>query len=222
MPTRVVCGLSKDYSILQYMIDYPAALAHFKLCDPVLYAAALASSPTLPKKAKQQDYPFHLYSSIISQQISVKAADAILKRFLDLVGDPHSPEHILTHTIEDLRGIGLSRQKASYVLSIARHAKDKTVRFDTLDDTTDQEVIDELVQIKGVGQWTAEMFLMFTLARPDVFSVGDLGLLNAAKKLYSKSELTKTELLELSAQWSPHRTAAALVLWHSLDNKPSV
>ena len=202
------------------MIDYPAALAHFMVTDPVLYAAAQTNSPTMPIKAKPHDYAFHLYSSIISQQISVKAADAILSRFLDLVGDPHSPQHILTHTIEDLRGIGLSRQKASYVLSIAQHAKDKTVRFDTLNGTTDQEVIDELVQIKGVGQWTTEMFLMFTLCRPDVFSVGDLGLLNAAKKLYSNPNLTKSELLELSQKWSPHRTTAALVLWHSLDNKP--
>lgn len=206
------------------MIDYPAALAYFKSNDPVLYAAAHkhGNDLTLPVKAKPHDYAFHLYSSIISQQISVKAASAILKRFLDLVGDPHSPEHILTHSIEDLRSIGLSRQKASYVLSIAEHAKDKTVRFDTLDSTSDQEVIDELVQIKGVGQWTAEMFLMFTLARPDVFSSGDLGLLNAAKKLYDKPQLTKAELLELSVNWAPHRTTAALVLWRSLDNIPTI
>lgn len=204
------------------MIDYAAALTHFKQTDPVLYAAALNAKDTLsvPHKGNRHDYVFHLYSSIISQQISVKAADAILKRFLDLVGDPHSPEHILTHSIEDLRSIGLSRQKASYVLSIAQHAKDKSVRFESLDTTSDQEVIDELVQIKGVGQWTAEMFLMFTLCRPDVFSVGDLGLLNAAKKLYNRPELTKPELLELSQKWSPHRTTAALTLWHTLDNKP--
>jgi len=204
------------------MIDYAAALTHFKQVDPVLYGAMFKHSNQLqlPNKAKPYDYVFHLYSSIISQQISVKAADAILKRFLDLVGDPHSPEHILTHSIEDLRGIGLSRQKASYVLSIAQHAKDKTVHFDTLDDLSDQQVIDELVQIKGVGQWTAEMFLMFTLARPDVFSIGDLGLLNAAKRLYNAPELTKQDILAMSQKWSPHRTIAALTLWHSLDNKP--
>ncbi|NDD85952.1 DNA-3-methyladenine glycosylase 2 family protein [bacterium] len=202
------------------MIDYPAALAHFKFTDPVLYAATQTNAPTLPTKAKPHDYAFHLYSSIISQQISVKAADAILSRFLDLVGDPHSPQHILTHNIEDLRGIGLSRQKASYILSIAQHAKDGSVDFDSLDSFTNEQVLDELVKIKGVGQWTAEMFLMFTLCRPDVFSVGDLGLLNAAKKLYSNPNLTKSELLELSQKWSPHRTTAALVLWHSLDNKP--
>jgi DNA-3-methyladenine glycosylase II len=202
------------------MIDYPTALAHFKVADPVLYAAAQKNAPTLPTKAKPHDYAFHLYSSIISQQISVKAADAILSRFLDLVGDPHSPQHILTHTIDDLRGIGLSRQKASYILSIAQHAEDGSVDFDSLDSFTNEQVLDELVKIKGVGQWTAEMFLMFTLCRPDVFSVGDLGLLNAAKKLYSNPNLTKLELLELSQKWSPHRTTAALILWHSLDNKP--
>lgn len=205
------------------MIDYPAALVHFKRVDPLLYAVAVkyGDALTMPQKAKPHDYVFHLYSSIISQQISTKAADAILKRFLELVGDPHSPQHVLTHSVEDLRSIGLSRQKASYILSIAMHAKDKTVNFDALDSCTNQEVIDELVQIKGVGQWTAEMFLMFTLCRPDVFSIGDLGLLNAAKKLYQKPHLTKDELLGLSLTWSLHRTTAALVLWHSLDNKPA-
>lgn len=204
------------------MIDYTAALAHFKKADPTLYEAALKydGANKLPKKAKPHDYAFHLYSSIISQQISTKAADAILKRFLELVSDPHSPQHILTHSVEDLRAIGLSRQKASYILSIAAHARDKTVDFDKLDACTDQEVIDELVLIKGVGQWTAEMFLMFTLCRTDVFSIGDLGLLNAAKKLYSLPDLTKNELLALSLTWSPYRTTAALALWHSLDNKP--
>lgn len=211
--------------ILHVMIDFNAAYVYFNSTDKVM-AGALHKSlhsvhpPSVPVKIPSSEYAFHLYSSIISQQISVKAADAILKRFLELVGDPHDPQNILNHDIEDFRAIGLSRQKASYIRSIAELTSTGTVKLDHLDERTDQEVIDELVLIKGVGQWTAEMFLMFTLCRPDVFSVGDLGLLNAAKKLYDRPELTKPELLVLSEKWFPHRSAAALTLWHSIDNKP--
>lgn len=205
------------------MIDIEKAKAFFKKADPILYAySKKVPSLTAPRKATPNSYAFHLYSSIISQQISVKAADAILQRFLTLVGDPHSPTCVLAHDIEDFRAIGLSRQKANYIRSIAELTQNGTVRIDHLDDLSDTEVVAELVKIKGVGQWTAEMFLMFTLARPDVFSVGDLGLLNATKKLYHAPDMTKEELLKLSEQWSPYRTTAALLLWHSLDNKPAL
>lgn len=205
------------------MIDFTAALAHFKIVDPKLYTAAQSHIKKMspPQKVAPSDYAFHLYSSIISQQISTKAANAILKRFLTLVGDPHDTDTILRQDIEDLRSIGLSRQKATYIKSIAKLTSNGTVKIDHLDELDDAEVIRELVLIKGVGQWTAEMFLMFTLCRPDVFSTGDLGLLNAAKKLYSKPDMTKDELLNISQTWSPHRTTAALVLWSTLDNKPS-
>ena len=180
-----------------------------------------ADSQAKRTKAQPHEYAFHLYSSIISQQISTKAADKIFERFLQLVGDPHDPANILIHDIDDFRSIGLSRQKASYIRSIAELTANGTVKIDHMDDLSDDEVVRELVLIKGVGQWTAEMFLMFTLMRPDVFSVGDLGLLNAAKKLYNKQNLTRLELIDLSMKWSPYRTTASLVLWHSLDNKPS-
>jgi DNA-3-methyladenine glycosylase II len=205
------------------VIDFEKAKAFFRQADPVLFAYS-KKVPTLaiPRKATPSSYAFHLYSSIISQQISVKAADAILQRFLSLVGDPHDPACVLAHDIEDFRTIGLSRQKASYIRSIAELTQNGTVRIDHLDDLSDKEVVAELVKIKGVGQWTAEMFLMFTLARPDVFSVGDLGLLNAAKRFYNTPNMTKEELLRRSETWSPHRTIAALLLWHSLDNKPAL
>jgi len=208
------------------MIDFKSAHAHIQQHDPALaelFSAYLAKSP-LPRtitKATSQEYAFHLYSSIISQQISTKAADKILHRFLDLVGDPHDPASILQYDIETLKSVGLSGQKAGYIRSIAELTSNDTVQLDHLDTLTDQAIIDELIQIKGVGVWTAEMFLMFTLGRPDVFSVGDLGLLNATKKLYNKPDLTKQELLNLSLGWAPHRTATSLVLWDSLDNKPT-
>lgn len=209
------------------MIDFSGALLFFEANDQriaELLSMALSSKQQMqsPQKITASEYAFHLYSSIISQQISTKAASAILKRFLALVGDPHDPQNILVHDIEDFRSIGLSRQKASYIRSIAELTSNGTVKIDHLDALDDEEVLRELILIKGVGQWTAEMFLMFTLARPDVFSIGDLGLLNAAKKLYEKPDMTKEELLKISQKWSPHRTSAALALWHSLDNKPSV
>lgn len=205
------------------MIDIEKAKTYFAANDPILYGyfETLTTQLVPPIKATTSSYAFHLYSSIISQQISVKAADAILQRFLTLVGNPHDPMCVLAHTAEDFRAIGLSRQKASYILSIAEHTHTGAVRIDHLDSLSDEEIVAELVTIKGVGKWTAEMFLMFTLARPDVFSIGDLGLLNAAKKLYAKPDMTKEELEILSQKWSPHRTTAALLLWHSLDNKPT-
>ena len=208
------------------MVNFDLAIQHFKKVDLLLadITTKMLKNNNLPgttSKTKPTAYVFHLYSSIISQQISTKAADKILERFLGLVGDPHDAANILKYDIDDLRSIGLSRQKASYIRSIAELTSNGTVKVDHLDALSDDEVVRELILIKGVGQWTAEMFLMFTLARPDIFSGGDLGLLNAAKKLYSKPDMTKQELLELSNKWSPHRTAAALVLWHSLDNKPT-
>ncbi len=212
-----------------YTLSMPAntpLLAHFEKTDKkmaLLVLSYLSYSSRLPRsKAQPHEYAYHLYSSIISQQISVIAAGKIFERFLLLVGDPHDPANILKHDIQQLRSIGLSLPKANYIRCIAELTGNGTVKLDHLDGLSDDEVISELILIKGVGQWTAEMFLMSTLMRPDVFSVGDLGLLNAAKKLYNKPDLTRAELLTLSQKWSPYRTAASLALWHSLDNKPQI
>ena len=208
------------------MIDFHAAAQHFATADPVLAAAFesyLKKSPTprIITKAESHEYAFHLYSSIISQQISTKAAAKIQERFLALLGDPYDPANVLQHDIDMLRSVGLSGQKAGYIRSIAELTSDGTVRIDHLDQLSEQEIISELTKIKGVGVWTAEMFLMFTLGRPDVFSVGDLGLHNAVKKMYGKPDLTKKELEAMSLGWAPHRTATSLVLWDSLDNAPN-
>ncbi len=173
-----------------------------------------------PSKVDPQDYAVSLTSSIISQQISTKAAAKIKQRFFELVGTEYDPKTILSFDIEQLRAVGLSRQKASYVHSIAQSSIDGLVRFSQLDNLSDQEVIDELVQIKGVGVWTAEMFLIFTLARPDVFSAGDLGLQNTIKKHYNKLNISQSQVDSISSKWSPYRSIASLALWHSLDNKP--
>lgn len=200
-------------------------LKHFELTDKQmakLFRDAQLSSTALeilkPKPVSQ--YAEELFSSIVSQQLSTKAAATIWRRFADLVGDPSHPEIVKNFDIESLRTIGLSRQKASYILDIAKGTSDGTVRLDHLDELDDDAVITELIQLKGVGRWTAEMFLIFTLGREDVFSIGDLGLRNAANKLYNR-ELSLTDLTELSQKWSPYRSTASLLLWHSLDNKPT-
>lgn len=185
-------------------------------------ASLLASLGTidLPEKINPTEYAFHLYSSIISQQLSVKAAEKILDRFISLVGDPHDTSAILDLSPDELRAVGLSYQKAGYIQSIAENIANKTVRIEHLDELSDELVIESLTKIKGVGKWTAEMFLIFTLGRSDVFSIGDLGLLRAVQRLYNVPDLTKEELLEKSLGWSPYRSIVSLALWHSLDNKP--
>lgn len=162
-------------------------------------------------------YARELFASIVSQQLSTKVADIIWNRFSELVKNPEDPKIVKKFTVEQLRSIGLSNQKASYILAIANGVTDGTVKLDHLDELDDESIINELVQLKGVGRWTAEMFLIFTLARPDVFSVGDLGLRNAVNKLYEK-ELTVSDISELSQAWSPYRSLVSLALWHSLDN----
>lgn len=161
-------------------------------------------------------YARELFASIVSQQLSTKVADIIWGRFADLVKTPEDPKVVKKFSVEQLRSVGLSNSKANYILAIANGVTDGTVLLDHLDNLDDETVITELTQLKGVGRWTAEMFLIFTLARPDVFSVGDLGLRNAADKLFNK-KLTHSELLEFSEAWSPHRSAVSLALWYSLD-----
>lgn len=162
-------------------------------------------------------YARELFASIVSQQLSTKVADIIWNRFSELVQSPDNPKIVKKFTVEQLRSIGLSNQKASYILAIANGVTDGTVKLDHLDELDDESIINELVQLKGVGRWTAEMFLIFTLARPDVFSIGDLGLRNAVDKLYEK-ELTAVDISELSQTWSPYRSLVSLALWHSLDS----
>jgi len=208
--------------MLVTVIDLKAALQHFSVTDPVLFQLAKNTynpALSLPVKKQAKFYAAEIFGSIVSQQLSVKAAAAIWGRFLELVGETADPEKIKTFDIEKLKSVGLSRQKADYILAIAHGVTDGTVKLEHLDELDDEAVISELTQLRGVGRWTAEMFLIFTLARQDVFAVGDLGLQNAVNHLYEK-EYALTELLELSQAWSPHRTVASLLLWHSLDNKP--
>lgn len=197
---------------------------HLSAVDPML-AQVIADAP-LPKFSPHDNYYQELVESIISQQLSVKAAATILKRFKELFGDDFpSPEAILTQDIETYRAVGLSRQKASYIRDLAEKVLDGTVKFDHLDSLTNQEVVDELIQIKGVGVWTIHMFLMFCMGRLDVLPVGDLGIRNGIQKLYNlptrPNDIEIEEIARLN-KWSPYETIASWYIWHSLDNKPAL
>ncbi len=163
-----------------------------------------------------------LVEAIISQQLSVKAADTIFARFLSLFPNAKfpKPEAVLKLPIAKFRRVGISGQKASYIKDLSRRVVSGELKLNSLHRLDNEEVIAELIKVKGIGHWTAEMFLMFTLRRPDVFSFGDLGLRNAIQKLYQlKSSPTEKQLERITKKWSPHRTTAARYLWKSLENQ---
>ncbi len=162
--------------------------------------------------------------SIVGQQLSVRAARAIYGRLLEQFdGTPPTPEQVLERDPEELRAaVGLSRAKVAFLRSLAEHVVGGDLDLNRLDALEDDEVIAELVTVKGIGEWSAHMFLMFQLKRPDVLAVGDLGIRRAVERAYGLPELpSAAELTELAVPWRPHRTPACLLLWHSLDNAPT-
>lgn len=185
--------------------------------DPDMAALIRRNGPITHEP--RTDFFESLAGSIISQQISVKAAAAILGRFEQATG--MDPVRIAALTQDQARTIGLSGQKYKYIHDLAEHFVRDSMVFNHLDTLSDDEVITELTKIKGIGVWTAQMFLMFTLVRPDVFAPDDRGLQLAVQKLYALPEVpARTELIDIAAKWSPYRTIASWHLWHSLDNEP--
>jgi DNA-3-methyladenine glycosylase II len=181
----------------------------------------------LPTISPHRKYYQELVESIVSQQLSVKAASTILKRFIELFAgsDFPTPEQILQVDIEAIRGAGLSRQKGSYIQDLALKVLDGTVKFDHLDQLSNDEIIKELTQIKGVGAWTVHMFLMFCMGRLDVLPVGDLGIKNGIQKLYGLEQSpTPEQITEIAKNnsWHPYESVASWYVWHSLDNKPAL
>jgi DNA-3-methyladenine glycosylase II len=164
---------------------------------------------------------FHsLAEAIVYQQLNGKAALTIFKRFTDLAGDPVTPQGILKLTDAQLRAVGLSKQKSSYLKDMAERAVRGELDFARLPEMTDDEVVEHLTQVKGVGVWTAHMFLMFTLRRPNVLPVGDYGIQAAIKKHYKKRKWPKPVQMEKIARcWEPYRSVACWYLWRSLDVK---
>ncbi len=162
-----------------------------------------------------------IVESIVSQQLSVKAADTIYKRFLMLYGGKFpTSEEILATDDEKIRACGISRPKIKYIKGLAEMVDRNEIDLDSLAESSDQEVIEKLVTVKGIGQWTAEMLLIFDLRRPDVFSYGDLGLRNAIAKVYEIDRDDLVSMEKIVTPWSPYRSLAARYLWKSLDNLP--
>lgn len=191
---------------------------HFQSVDPVLAKEFKRHKIQLMKPS--QDYFNSLVESIISQQLSVKVSDVIYKRVVTAVGGTVTPEAILATSPDVLRAQGISFGKISFLKDLATKTIEGVLHFEEFNTLSDEEISKELLVVKGIGPWTVEMFLMFTMAREDLFSFGDLGLKRAIQKLYNlPSEPTKQELMERSELWKPYRTYACRVLWKSLDNE---
>ena len=201
------------------------ALAHLSRSDDVM-AGLIEEHGALDLEVRRRGRPADAYGallrSIVGQQLSVKAARTIYERLLDLFdGTTPSPEQLLAADPEALRTAGLSRPKVSYIRSLAQHVVDGELHLGSLDEMSDSEVIAELTAVKGLGEWTAHMFLMFHLRRPDVLPVGDQGIRRAVERLYGLETIPDAETLErLGERWAPYRTLASLYLWHTLDNAP--
>jgi DNA-3-methyladenine glycosylase II len=170
----------------------------------------------------RKNIPVRIMNSIMSQQLSTKVAEVIFNRFLALYKNKEpKPQQVLDTPDTELRAIGLSNAKVSYVKNVANFCLAHGITDKTLAKMTNEEIIDLLVQIKGVGKWTVEMLLMFSLGREDVFAVDDLGIQQAMCKLYkidaADKKVMKEKMLQLSTKWSPYRTYACLHLWKWKD-----
>ncbi len=201
-----------------YAQHIKAARLHLQKCDPVFKRLIKQVGP-FTAKAKRDRFGT-LVRSIISQQISVAAAATIRDRLLEsFAPDPISPAGILGLDVERLRELGVSRQKASYLIDLADKVNSGVVALDKIHLKSDQEIIQEMIQVKGIGPWTAQMFMMFSLARMDVLPVDDLGIKNAVKLHYDLDELPDTPTIEKIAQpWRPYATIASWYLWRSLES----
>jgi DNA-3-methyladenine glycosylase II len=205
------------------------ALAHLRAADPVLARLLDEHGPPDlrrdPSRPAPGDHYGALVRSIVGQQLSVLAARSIYRRLVEFFGGhTPSPQEVLAAEPDEMRlAAGLSRAKTAFLRSLAEHVTSGALDLERLDDLPDAEVIAELVAVKGIGEWSAHMFLMFQLERPDVLAVGDLGIRRAVERAYGLDALpTAAELTALGEPWRPYRTIACRILWRSLDNAPAV
>jgi len=194
------------------------AVNHLKKSDPIMRAIIRRIGPCRMQFGPPE---FHsLAEAIVYQQLNGKAAETIFKRFAALAGDPLTPEGILKLSEEQMRGAGLSKQKSAYLKDLAAKTLSGLLDFARLPELPDAGVVEHLTQVKGIGEWTAQMFLMFTLRRPDVLPTGDYGVQAAMKKHYRKRKLPKPKDMEkIARRWAPYRSIACWYLWRSLDIK---
>ena len=170
------------------------------------------------KKKGSLEYFRALCRNIIGQQLAGKAADAITNRFKKLFTPRQiNPKKILSLSDQTLRDVGMSWAKVKYLKDLSQKTLNKEVNFDLIGSFSDEKVIEKLTKVKGIGPWTAEMFLMFTLGREDVFSFGDLGLRRGLEKLYKIQNPTVKQIEKIVNPWSPYKSYGSITLWHSLE-----
>jgi len=199
-----------------------AAIKYLRANDPIL--KEVIESYGKCDITPHVNYYQELVESIIGQQLSTKAGAAIRKRFTELFGGMFPrPEAILEKSIEELRSAGLSGAKARYIQDLALHVVEGRLKFNKIDSFSNEEVIKELTAVKGIGEWTAHMFMMFCMGRLDILPVGDLGIRNGVMKLYGLKSLPDAEQIrDIATQysWHPYESVAAWYIWQSLDNSP--
>ena len=203
------------------MVSKRKALVHLRTADPVL--AGLMDGVG-PFRMEFREPTFDtLVRSIVFQQLSGRVARVIFGRLLEALGGSVSPEGVLSLDVPKMRAIGLSGQKSAYIQDLARHTTSGEIVFEQLKRLRDADVIAVLTQVKGVGVWTAQMFLMFALQRPDVLPVADLGIRSAIRKAYELEELpTAAEVERIGQPWRPYCTVACWYLWRSLDTEAAM
>ena len=191
---------------------------HLKQCDPILRAIIERVGPCRMEFGPAEFCS--LAEAIVYQQLNGKAAVTIWKRFAATAGEPVTPEGILQLSDEQLRAVGLSKQKSAYLKDLAAKTAAGLLDFSKLPELADEDVIEHLTQVKGIGVWTAHMFLIFSLRRPNVLPTGDYGVQMAIKKHYRKRKLPKPKDIEKIARvWEPYRSIACWYMWRSLDIK---
>lgn len=196
---------------------------YFKKNDPIIFSILeSADVSSWQRPAVSPELYFHtLANSIISQQLNTKVADIISDRLLKALQlEQFTAEALVAADISVLRSMGLSQAKANYIQSLAELSSKNQINFKIFSTASEEEIIEELIKVKGIGRWTAEMFLMFALGRPDVFSYGDYGLKSALRNLYKLDDLpSKEQAAEITDKWRPYRTIGSLALWKSLEKK---
>jgi DNA-3-methyladenine glycosylase II len=190
--------------------------------DPILASVIRKHGQCGLAAAQRSDHFSALVRAITGQQLSTKAAATIFARLTALMPDGRlTPETLDAVTNEQLRSVGMSRQKGAYFRDLCAKVSTGALPLDALDVMTDDEVIVALTQVKGIGRWSAEMFLMFRLHRPDVLPVDDLGIVNAVKNVYRlRKKPTPDRIRKLGEAWKPYRSVASWYLWRTLDNEP--
>ncbi len=201
--------------------DLPNALRHFKRVDPIMYQAAYSHRKLILRRpqVRGSDRLFAaLAESVVSQQLAVKAADAIWARVESVCGGKVTPSSVLKTSLPRLRKAGLSSAKAKTLKELAK-AVTKGLDLPSLRKKSPEEAEETLTAVWGIGPWTSEMFLMFALQHPDIFSAGDLGLVRSIEDLYMIKNPSRAKLEKISACWSPYRSLACRILWKSRDTK---